>query len=269
MAKPNTIIMSGYGINCERETAHAFTRAGAEPKTVHINDLARDKDILETCQILVWPGGFSMGDDTGSGLAYAHYAKDALIDSLDRFIRRNTLSIGICNGFQIMTHMGFFPIADNRYGHPRTALVSNTSARYIDRWVDLVNSDKTGKCVWTRGIESLHLPIAHGEGRFYADDATMQALRNSGQIVLRYANENMTPANGGAANPNGSLDDVAAICDPTGRFIGMMPHPERAILSIQDDNYTLKREIAARKGEQLPEETACMRIFRNAVEHFK
>lgn len=256
MTKPETIIMSGYGINCERETAYSFQYAGCNPKIIHINDLIADQQKLDKCKILVWPGGFSMGDDTGSGLAYANLARDKLGDAIKRFIERDTLSIGICNGFQIMMHLGFFPIGHKNYGVPETALTFNTTARYRDLWVNLINIDKE-KCAWTKGIDNLFLPIAHGEGRFYADKDTMEKLRSSGQIVFKYEK-----------NPNGSLDDIAGICDPSGRFLGMMPHPERAILLIQDPYYTLKREQAARKGEELAEKTNCTQIFHNAVKYF-
>jgi phosphoribosylformylglycinamidine synthase len=285
----NTIIISGYGINCERETAFAFDRARFTPEEIcrtgirnlldridekdkaritHINELVADPGQVDSCDILVWAGGFSMGDDTGSGLAFAHYAADRLGDALQRFIERDTLSLGICNGFQIMTHLGFFPIAHDGYGQPETALVFNSTARYRDLWVDLSIDKDTDMCAWTRGIDGLHLPIAHGEGRFYASESVLSRLKQSGQAVLRYTNPDGTPANGGPANPNGSLDDIAGICDPTGRFLGMMPHPERAILAIQQDSYTRDREIARRQGRDLPEETDCMRIFRNAVEYF-
>jgi phosphoribosylformylglycinamidine synthase len=269
--RPKALIMSGYGINCERETEYAFARAGADTRIVHINDLVKDKAPIESCDILVFPGGFSMGDDTGSGLAYANYARDNLSDALRRFMERDTLAIGICNGFQIMTRLGFFPVVPNtEYGIPETALVSNTSARYIDRWVQLVDVDSKEKCVWTEGmlLDRIHIPIAHGEGRFYADEATMQRLRESGQIVLKYAGADGAPAAGGPANPNGALDDIAGICDPSGRFFGLMPHPERAILSVQDPRHWKLRELALREDRALPEETACMKVFRNAVDYF-
>lgn len=266
---PETIILSGYGINCERETAFAFERARARTRVVHINDLIADPKMLEDCRILVWPGGFSMGDDTGSGLAYAHYAKDRLGDALGRFRERETLALGICNGFQIMTHLGFFPLTQQDYGKAETALVFNTNARYIDRWVDIRNADIIRRCIWTENIDRLHLPVAHGEGRFYADDNTLARLRHSGNVVFRYCKADGSPAEGGQANPNGSLDDIAGICDPTGRFLGMMPHPERAILAVQDNLYSRNREFAKRKGHELQEETACMRLFRNAIEYFR
>jgi phosphoribosylformylglycinamidine synthase len=266
---PETIIMWGMGINCDKETAFAFEKAGADTRIVHIDDLINNRDSLDNCKILVWPGGFSMGDDTGSGLAYANLVKDNLRDQLAGFRQRDTLSIGICNGFQIMTHLGFFPVDRDSYGTPETALVFNDNARYTDRWVHLANRDKEGRCVWTRGVKYLSFPIAHAEGRFYADKDTMKRLRKSGQIVFKYVTEDYKAAKGGPANPNGSLDDIAGICDPTGRFMGMMPHPERAIFSVQHNLYTLNRELAKRQGRELPDYTEVMKIFQNAVDYFR
>ncbi len=265
---PKTIIMGGYGINCERETAFAFQHAGADPETVHLNDLIENKRLLEDCNILVFPGGFSMGDDTGSGLAYANMMRNHLEEELEAFRQRDTLALGICNGFQIMTHLGFFPASTDRYGRQETSLVFNTSARYIDTWVNL-GIDHQSDCIWARDIYDLmFMPIAHGEGRFYAESTILGLLEHQGQVAFRYVNPDGTNAKEGPANPNGSLDDIAGICDPSGRFLGMMPHPERAILAIQDPRYTSERERMKRAGQELREETHNIKIFRNAVKYF-
>ncbi len=273
--RPLALLMSGYGINCERETAYAFERAGARSKIMHINDVIANKGVLDECNMLIWPGGFSMGDDTGSGLAYAHYARDNLRDELLTFIDRgDTLSLGICNGFQIMMHLGFFPVGHDDYltGEAvQTALTFNTSARYRDLWVELGDFDVDSRCVWTgrNGLDGLSIPIAHGEGRFYAEPEVLKKLDEGSQVVFKYVDEDGEAAAGGPANPNGSLDDIAGICDPSGRFLGMMPHPERAVLSVQHPLYTLNRESARRDRKDLPEETLWMELFRNAVTYFE
>ncbi|MBT7368004.1 phosphoribosylformylglycinamidine synthase subunit PurQ [Candidatus Woesearchaeota archaeon] len=280
--KPKTLIMSGYGINCERETAHAFDLVGAKTQIVHITDIIENKFLIDDCNILVFPGGFSMGDDTGSGLAYANIVRDNLSEQIEKFIERDTLAIGICNGFQIMSHLGFFPIGDKNYGTSKTALTFNSSARYRDLWVYLSNNQEyiesedqeyvkseelgTG-CVWTKNISRLPLPIAHGEGRFYAPENIMEQLRSSNQIVLKYINKDGSKAIGDA-NPNGSLDDIAGICDPSGRFFGLMPHPERAIYSVQNEFFTLDREYRSRMDIDMPKFTDCLTIFDNAVNYF-
>lgn len=190
--KPRAIILSGYGLNCEDETAFAFETAGANTKIVHINDVGS----LKKYQILVVPGGFSFGDDTGSGKAFGHKLKAKLGDQLHEFLARDTLMAGICNGFQILTSAGILP----------GALTHNDSQRYISRWVEI---ERVGESPWLEGIEKLQVPIAHGEGKFIKDGPI--------QVAFRYVD-----------NPNGSTDDIAGILGYDGRVLGMMPHPERA-----------------------------------------
>ncbi len=270
--KPLALLMSGYGINCERETAHAFEIAGAETRIAHINEVIENPKRIIECQILVWPGGFSMGDDTGSGLAYANYARDKLGDELKDFIKRDALAIGICNGFQIMSHLGFFPTGDDIYlskDAVKTALTFNTNARYRDLWTTVRDDSAQGICAWTDpdSVGVAPLPIAHGEGRFYCSPETLNQLKQSNQIVFRYSHKDGNKATG-ENNPNGSLDDIAGICDQSGRFLGMMPHPERAIYTMQNPEYTKIREIANRGNMKLPEHTVWMNLFRNAVKYF-
>ena len=119
--KPRAIILSGYGLNCEDETAFAFETAGARADIVHINDLIANKKMFKKYQILVVPGGFSYGDDTGSGKAYANKLKQHLDHELHEFLACDTLMAGICNGFQILTSAGILP----------GALTHNDSQRYI------------------------------------------------------------------------------------------------------------------------------------------
>ena len=295
---PRVLLMSGYGINCERETAHAFDLARFSPEEVeyhakdvdgitkliatipdeerariaHINEIIAKPELILQCNILVWPGGFSMGDDTGSGLAYAHFARDNLSKELRDFIERDTLSLGVCNGFQIMSHLGFFPPDQEGYITPeavKTALTFNTSARYRDLWTTVRDDSELRRCAWTGpdSIDFAPIPIAHGEGRFYCTPDTLEQLKQGGQVVFRYAHEDGSSAEGDD-NPNGSLDDIAGICDPTGRFLGMMPHPERAIYTVQNPTQTKMREIAKRRNLELPETTVWMGLFRNAVEYF-
>jgi len=297
-SKARVLLMSGYGINCERETAHAFDLArfssedlsdvgGHElvrslpekdrSKIVHINDVIADPRHIRECDILVWPGGFSMGDDTGSGLAFAHYARDNLDDEFAAFVERDTLSLGVCNGFQSMTHLGFFPFAGQDYFTPEavnTALAHNDSARYIDRWVLLKRSSAGADCVWTQGLDdkgAMPIPIAHGEGKFiWKDQGACVGLMANAMVQVRYVDEagKTDDRLEVRANPNGSWESIAGISDPTGRFLGMMPHPERAIYTCQHPLYTKMREIADRAGKELPTHTAWLKLFQNAVRYF-
>ncbi|ABR55080.1 phosphoribosylformylglycinamidine synthase I [Methanococcus vannielii SB] len=266
---PKVLIMSGYGINCEAETAHAFQLAGAKTDIVHINDLIAGKKKMKDYEIIMFPGGFSYGDDTGSGNAFANKIKNNLFEDLKEFIDSGKLILGICNGFQVMTNLGLFKIPDKNYGDRISALQSNLNNRYECRWVHIKENNSI--CIFTKGIDVLHVPIAHGEGRFYCDIETFEKLKENNQIVFTYCNESGDFANlEYPLNPNGALYDIAGICDETGRIFGLMPHPERALYSTNEPEFHLKREIAKRNGEMLSKFIECnMQIFKNAVNYFK
>lgn len=263
------LVMSGYGINCERESAHAFEMAGANPEIVHVNDLIAGAKKLADYDILMFPGGFSYGDDTGSGNAFANKIKNHLWADLTGFIEDGKLVLGVCNGFQVMTHLGLFALPDGKYGERIHSMESNDSNRYECRWVHL--KAWPSKCVFTKGIDTTHIPVAHGEGRFLCEKETLEKLKGNGQVVFTYCDANGRPADGRfPLNPNGAMADVAAICDRTGRVMGMMPHPERGLYSTHEPEYHLKRELARREGRQIPKmiETN-FRILKNAVEYAK
>jgi phosphoribosylformylglycinamidine synthase len=262
------LVLTGYGINCEEETAFAFKKAGAEAEIVHINDLIENQQRLKEFQIFAFPGGFSYGDDTGSGNALASKIKSNIWNAMLEFIENENLVIGICNGFQVMANLGLVPGFKKNYGERKIALMHNDTARYECRWVQLKNFSK--KCVFTRGIDTIRLPVAHGEGKFFAKKPVLEKLNRHEQIVFRYVLEDSALANKKFPdNPNGALEDIAGICDETGRVFGLMPHPERNILFTQQDNWTMQKEILLRQGKELPKESAGMQIFRNAVEFFK
>ncbi|CAF29734.1 Phosphoribosylformylglycinamidine synthase I [Methanococcus maripaludis S2] len=265
---PKVLVMSGYGINCETETAHAFQKAGAETDIVHINDLIAGKKKMADYEIIMFPGGFSYGDDTGSGNAFANKIKNNLFDDLTEFINSGKLILGICNGFQVMTNLGLFALPSTDYGERISALESNTNNRYECRWVHIKENDSV--CVFTKGINVTHVPIAHGEGRFYCDEKTYHELKENKQIVFSYCDSEGNPANGEyPLNPNGAYQDIAGICDKTGRIFGLMPHPERSLYSISEPEYQLKKEIAKRNGDIIPEFIENnLQIFKNAVEYF-
>lgn len=268
MAQVRTLVLTGYGINCEEETRFAFERAGSIARVVHINDLVSNSSMLKNFQIFVFPGGFSYGDDTGSGKALANRIINNLEQELASFLSRDTLMLGICNGFQVMTNIGVIPALSSSIGNPDAALTHNNTNRYQCRWVDL-KVEKNSPCVFTRGLEKLHVPVAHGEGRYYAPDSVLDRLERDGMVAMRYALPDGSPANGEfPANPNGALRDIAAVCDSTGRITGMMPHPERGIFFTQREDWTLLREKYRRENTELPEESDGMAIFRNGVYYF-
>jgi len=256
-SKPNVIILGGYGLNCEDESKFAFDYVGAQSKIVHINDLADNPKQLAEAQILCIPGGFSYGDDTGSGNGMAQKIRLSLEETIIKFIQRDTLMIGICNGCQVTVNLGLVPLAGKEYGTRDIAVVHNESARYQCRWVDLA-IDKANNSPWLKDIDTLHIPVAHGEGRFMMESQTLEALKEKNQVAARYD----------GLNPNGAVDDIAAITDPTGRILVMMPHPERGMLTSQRDDYTVLKDTARRAGQDLPYESEGMQIFKNAVAYF-
>ena len=213
MVKPSFLVLSGDGINCERETQEAFMRAGASASIVHVNDLLARPQMLLDVSGMALPGGFSFGDELGSGRIMALKLRYCLGRELERFIQAKKPIIGICNGFQILAQMGLLPFLK---GTQEMVLAPNIQGKFINCWVQL----KTQKsvCKWTTLLpESLELPIRHGEGRVvFSNEADIYGqLEEKGQIVFRYKD-----------SLNGSFEDIAGICDPQGLILGMMPHPE-------------------------------------------
>ncbi len=266
--KPRVLILSGYGINCERETKFAFDLVGGEAEVVHVNDLINKKRKLEDYEILVFPGGFSYGDDTGSGRAMANKIRLNLWDDLLKFIESKKLIIGICNGFQVLINLGLLPALE-KYGEHEAELTFNDSTKYECRWINL--KANSNKCVFTKNIDKLYLPVAHGEGKFFAKKEVLEKLKENDQIVFTYTLDNGILANGKfPENPNGSLQDIAGICDPSGRILGMMPHPERSILYGSSPYFQNLKELFKRRGEKLPKYyEPSLRIFKNAVNYAK
>lgn len=252
------LVLTGFGINCDRETQFALARAGADAQRLHLNDLIEKPALLAEYHILAVPGGFSFGDDVASGKIFANRLRYRLGEPLKQFVAAGKLAIGICNGFQVLVKMGMLPMFDGEF-RQETTLTHNDSGRFEDRWVCL-KTDPATRCVWLKGISQLELPVRHGEGKFIPkDDAVLERLRANGQVAQRYVHTDGTPARGEfPANPNGAVDDIAGICDPSGRIFGLMPHPEA---------YVDRTNHPAWTRLELPEEGAGLQIFRNAVEY--
>jgi len=256
--EPRSLILTGFGINCQDETAHAFELAGGSAEQVHLNDLAESPERLQDFRIVAVPGGFSYGDDIASGRILANRLRHQLGGALKQFVDGGGLVIGICNGFQVLVKMGLLPMTGGEIVQEVTVM-HNDSSRYEDRWVHLA-VDANTPCVWLRGIERLESPVRHGEGKFVPrDEAQLKQLQSMGLTALRYVNADGTPANGAyPCNPNGSVDDIAGLCDPSGRVFGLMPHPEAFVHRTNHPTWT---------RIEMPEEGAGLAIFRNAVEH--
>jgi phosphoribosylformylglycinamidine synthase len=260
MSSPNVLILRAPGTNCDRESAFAFEKAGAKTETLHVNRLLENPQIVERFQILCIPGGFSYGDDVASGRIFANQIQHHMADAFAKFKADGKLVLGICNGFQVIIKLGILLAPDAEKG-PAATLTLNDSGKYEDRWVRLRVDGS--KCVFLKGIETMYLPVAHAEGKFVTRDAAaLDELASAGQLVLRYVSQR--DGQSGPAvfpdNPNGSLADVAGICDATGRVLGLMPHPERHIDPMQHPRWTRGEGGAVGDGFQ---------IFVNAVEYFR
>jgi len=279
MSRPHVLILRAPGTNCDRETAFAFETAGAAAETLHVNRLLESPALLDRFQMLCIPGGFSFGDDVAAGQIFALQMRNHLSGPLADFKAADKLILGICNGFQVIIKSGILLDDEPPYGPPAT-LTYNDSGKYEDRWVRLGVASE--KCVFLRGIKRMYLPVAHGEGKFIARDAAALArLEAAGQLALRYmplgtngdkASKTSSASMGAAAtsagadghlpfpdNPNGSMADVAGVCDTSGRVLGLMPHPERHLDPTHHPRWT--------RGEAGPTRDG-LRVFLNAVEYF-
>jgi phosphoribosylformylglycinamidine synthase len=252
MTRVKTLILRAPGTNCDEETAFAFQQAGAVTSLVHISQLIGRKSRLDDYQILVIPGGFTYGDDLGAGLVLANEIRLKLGQGIEDFIASGRLILGICNGFQVLVKAGILP--GPMASSPSLTLTSNDSGRFECRWVHLGANQKS-RCVFTRGIERLYLPVAHGEGKLMADAEVLARL----DAALHYTDEQGKRQAGYPYNPNGSAADIAGICDATGRIFALMPHPERHIQPDQHPGWT-RGQSGNGDGRK---------IFENAVEWIK
>ncbi len=284
MAQPRVLILRAPGTNCDAETAFAFEKAGAVAERLHVNRLLESPRVLADYQILCVPGGFSYGDDIAAGRILANQLSHHLAEPIESFKSAGKLILGICNGFQILLKAGILlpPESD---GGPQATLGWNASGKFEDRWVPLHVS--SSKSVFFAGIETLYLPVAHAEGKFVPrNQRVLKELEAAGQVVLRFgghpgatagstlspgataglsssvldadAGPTLSPHTAYPDNPNGSLWDIAGVCDATGRVCGLMPHPERHIDPTQHPRWTRGDSSATGEG---------LRVFQNAVKY--
>lgn len=227
MSGVRACVVTGLGINADQELALAFEMAGARACRLHARDLMDRPQRLGDFQILALPGGFSFGDHLGSGKVFASLFRRSLGPALERFIFQGGLVIGVCNGFQALVKMGFLPDLHGTH-EQEVSLIHNDSGRFEDRWVR-VGFQEACPCLWTRGLADMDLPVRHGEGKLVVRSPQVLAeLESRNLVALRYLGRD-AHAEGAVAypdDPNGSVNHVAGICDPTGRVFGLMPHPE-------------------------------------------
>lgn len=260
------LIMSGFGLNSEMETKEALVRAGMDADIVHINDLLGGNKQLADYRLLVFPGGFSYGDDTGAGNAYANRVRNNLWDDLTEFLKGDNLVLGICNGFQILANLGLVPAFDKQFKRD-IALMPNRKGVLECRFVTLRPAADN---LWTKGIERIYCPVSHGEGNFSCSNETLLRLRSRKMVAFTYCREDMSPANGEYPfNPNGSTSDIAGITSADGKVLAMMPHPERAMEFVNLYDWPLQKERLKRQQLPIPAVSQNMKIFENIVNYFR
>lgn len=262
-----TLILSGYGLNCERETRHCCELAGGtQVDVVHWVSFLRGDIRLRSYQFLVLIGGFLDGDDLGAGRVGANRIRThrflteipSLQEQFLEFIETGSLILGICNGFQLMVKLGILPATSHPMGPQEVTLTANQQNRFENRWVHLV-PDPQSSCIFTKNIESLYLPVRHGEGRVVGDSALLEQLEQRHQIPLRYATSDGVMTETYPHNPNGSPLGIAAFSNESGNLMGMMPHPEGFYHYTQHPSWT--------RHPELPEEGAGLCLFRNAYQY--
>jgi len=246
----DAIVLRTAGTNCDYETVHALEKVGFKVSLTHVNALIKKPTILMNYQLLAIPGGFSYGDYIASGKILANKLLYRLKNTVPNFIEQGGLAIGICNGFQVLVKAGLLPALEPNSGIAEATLTFNDSGRFQCEWVKLRRNSQS-KCIFTKNMkDEIYLPIAHAEGKFIArDDILLKTLKENQQIVLQYIN-----------NPNGSQENIAGVCDKTGRVFGMMPHPERNIYP-ENDPRSLREEIGE-NGDGLA-------IFWNAIKYLE
>ena len=260
MEQVKAIVWRAAGINCDLETEHALELAGARPQRIHINKIIENKDLLSEFQIMVFPGGFSYGDDVAAGKILGNQIIHHLAEPIQQFVNAGKLVLGICNGFQVLVKAGILPgTVPAAPSHQSCVTITyNDSGKFDDRWVYL--APQSDKCVFIEPGRQIYLPIAHGEGKVVAaDESSLEQLRTGGHIAFKYVDEN---GQEGAfpINPNGSTDSIAALTDTTGRVLGLMPHPERFVRPTQHPRWTRSPKDLAADG---------MTLFDNAVKYIK
>lgn len=230
MSRPRAMVLAAPGTNRDRDVSYALELAGADPQIMLLEELvANPAPLLRDMQMLVLAGGFSYADALGAGRMWSLGVTDRLGDVLPRFVELGRPIIGICNGFQVLTGAGLLPGA---LGH-------NASGHFQCEWVRL--EAPASKSIWTRDLDPIECPIAHGEGRFVHPD--LAALEANGQVALRYSTHH------DYSNPNGSDGDIAGVCDETGLVLGLMPHPENHVVGRQHPRHG--RGTAAGLGLEL------------------
>jgi phosphoribosylformylglycinamidine synthase I len=257
MTEVKAIVLRAAGINCDMETEYALELAGARAQRVHINRIIEDKNLLDAFHIIVFPGGFSYGDDVAAGKILANQIVHHLFDPIQTFIEQGKLVLGICNGFQVLVKTGILPGGDSSTRQDDVTITWNDSGKFEDRWVYL--APQTEKCVFIEPGRQVYLPIAHAEGKLVTKDAsTLERLTSEENVAFKYVDANGNEGDY-PVNPNGSVQSIAGLTDSTGRILGLMPHPERFVRPTQHPRWSRDENV----------DCDGMTIFNNAVTYIR
>ncbi|MCX8197329.1 MAG: phosphoribosylformylglycinamidine synthase subunit PurQ [Candidatus Micrarchaeota archaeon] len=234
--KPRCLVLAGFGLNSEVELAHAFSLGGADSKIVHFSKIAAGEERLEEYHIFAIPGGWSYADEISSGKVLANKLKSSFRQQFENFVASGKPVVGICNGFQVLVKLGALPNIGKNFEQECT-LMRNQSGKFEDRWVYL--KPQRSVCKYFEGIEFLHCPVRHGEGRLIAKDRQkLEELEKMGLVVAKYADATLKETDEYPANPNGSQNSIAGICNPSGNVVGLMPHPECSVRKFHFPRWT-------------------------------
>ena len=275
MMAPRVAVLFGFGINCDHETKAVFEMVGAQAERIHVNRFVSGDADLSTYDILAVPGGFSFGDHLGSGRLLGNRMRFAMRESLMSFVNAGKPIIGICNGFQVLVKTGLLPGPETDRSPDflqRGSLTLNDSGRYEDRRVTL-ELDPESPCIWTKGMDRIECPVRHGEGKYVMPSSEdLDRLSEHHQLTVRYVDPS-TPVGDGITDeplpyplsPNGSMRNIAGICDASGLVFGLMPHPEAIYARWLHPEHT--RHATSDTDGMDGWEGQGLQIFRNAVEY--
>ena len=235
MLKPKVAILITDGTNCDEELYYAFEKNGGDPEYVHVNELRDKSQNLKNYKILALPGGFAYGDDVASGKILAVELISFLKDQLTDYINKEGLILGVCNGFQVLVRTGLLPFGN--LGRMDATLAQNESGHFECRFVKIKIEKSQAKLLDTYAGQTLDIAVNHGEGKFYTTPQNLEKMEKQKLVFCRYSDEGDRKTQKYPANPNGSINAIAGVCDPTGRTLGLMPHPEKIVDLTQHPNW--------------------------------
>lgn len=266
--KNRTLILTGLGLNCEKETVHACKKSGAdEIKVIHFLEFLEGKVNLLDYNFLIFIGGFLDGDHLGSArvavnrMKFVDSSTFSIRENIDEFVKENKLILGICNGFQLLVKLGLLPDEKDLFTSQKVSLTNNDNGKFEDRWVHLkVNEDSP--CIFTKGMTKTYLPVRHGEGKIVLGSTSIEEeIINNNLLVMQYSDSEGVPTNSYPENPNGSWKNVAGLCNQKGTIFGLMPHPEAYHHYTNHPHWT-RLNFNTEDGEGLS-------IFKNAYQYLR